>query len=240
MHEKQIDVRLETLENAMRKFYTVRRKIELIIDEEDEKPDKKESTEQRAERLEALSTQREAEYNEAIRVAEEEYYEIKTALISLRSKADAPAGRSAHNDAPAVAQPQGSRVKLPDIKLPTFSGKVKDWVTFRDTFRSLIHNNRQLDDVDKFTYLRSSVAGDAFQEINSVGLSADNYDVAWRMLEKRFENKKLIVKAHMDALFAIEPMRRESCDSLNYLINEFDKNLQMLAKIGEMRTGQRF
>ncbi|XP_058827620.1 uncharacterized protein LOC131687546 [Topomyia yanbarensis] len=233
VHERQIEVRLETLENAMRKFYTVRRKIELIIDEEDEKPDLKESAEQRTERLEALAIQREEEFDEAIRVVEEEYFEIKSSPIALRAKSILQPRQVGPIEDVAIPQPSVSRVKLPDIKLPSFSGKVKEWITFRDSFRSLIHNNRQLDDVDKFTYLRSSVTGDAFQEIDSVELSADNYEVAWRILEKRFENKKLIVKAHLDALFAIEPMRRESCDALNTLISEFDRNLQMLAKIGE-------
>ncbi|XP_058448639.1 uncharacterized protein LOC131428610 [Malaya genurostris] len=230
VHEKQVDVRLETLENAMRKFYTVRRKIELIIDEEDEKPDLKESAEQRVERLESLAIQREDEYDEAIRVVEEEYFEIKSSLIMLRARSSLPARQTSANEDATVPI---SRVKLPDIKLPSFGGKLKDWVTFRDSFRSLIHNNRQLEDVDKFIYLRSSVTGEAFQEICSVELSADNYEIAWKMLEKKFENKKLIVKAHLDALFSIEPMRKESCDALNNLISEFDRNLQMLAKIGE-------
>ncbi|XP_053686424.1 uncharacterized protein LOC128735965 [Sabethes cyaneus] len=198
VHEKQIDVRLETLENAMRKFYTVRRKIEMAIDDEDEKPDTKESAEQRAERLEALAAQREEEYDEAIRVVEEEYYEIKTSLLALRSSADTNTVRATNDVTSAAAQPCFSKVKLPDIKLPTFSGKSPVML-----FKRLIQLH--------------------FRRITT----------KWLMWEKRFENKKLIVKAHLDALFAIEPMRKESYDALCFLINEFDRNLQMLAKIGE-------
>ncbi|XP_055522997.1 uncharacterized protein LOC129717176 [Wyeomyia smithii] len=232
LHEKQIEVRLETLENAMRKFYAVRRKIELSIDEENAKIDTKEPADQRNERLQALAIQREEEYEEAIRLVEEEYLEVKATLIALRPKTEVPFRRSVPEAEPAAVQPVMSKVKLPDIKLPSFTGKTKDWVTFRDTFRSLIYNNHQLDDVDKFTNLRSSVAYDAFREISSIELTADNYEVAWRQLEKKFENKKLIVKAHLDAIFAIEPMRKENLDALNHLINEFDRNLQMLTKIG--------
>lgn len=232
--ENQIEVRLEALENVMQKFYSVRRKIEIAMDEvdpEEDDEDVKETAEERKKRLEKAIATREAQYDEAIHVVEEKYCEVKAALISLR-----PPKPSSSQSTAGVQVPVNSgisRVKLPDIKLPSFSGKIKEWITFRDTFRSLIHNNRQLAPIDKFTYLRSSVHGDALQEICSVELSAENYEVAWKALEKKFENKKLIVKAHLDAIFSVEPLRRENCDALTHLINEFDRNLQMLNKIGE-------
>ncbi|XP_062556585.1 uncharacterized protein LOC134221410 [Armigeres subalbatus] len=85
----------------------------------------------------------------------------------------------------------------------------------------------------KFTYLRSSLSGDALQEVSSIDLSAANYTVAWKALEGRYENKKLIVKAHLDALFAVDSLKKETYEGLNQLIGDFEKNLQMLEKIGE-------
>ncbi|XP_055543759.1 uncharacterized protein LOC129729273 [Wyeomyia smithii] len=125
-----------------------------------------------------------------------------------------------------------SRVKLPDIKLPTFSGNLMQWITFRDSFRSLIHYNKSLSAIDKFTYLRASVNGEALQEIQTIELTEVNYDVAWSALEKRYENKKLILKTHLDAIFAAEPVRKESFEALNQLLGTFDKNLQMIEKLG--------
>ncbi|XP_058839383.1 uncharacterized protein LOC131694882 [Topomyia yanbarensis] len=125
------------------------------------------------------------------------------------------------------------RVKLPELKLPTFGGHLRDWITFRDTFKNLISDNAQLTEIDKFTYLRTSLSGKALQEIGSIELSAANYSIAWKLLESRYENKKLLVKSHLDALLSIEPMKRESFESLNHVINDFDKHLQMLHKLGE-------
>ncbi|XP_062701379.1 uncharacterized protein LOC134285171 [Aedes albopictus] len=223
-HEIQIDVRLETLEEAMKKFYSVRRKIELYFDDEDSASEVKIAENTRSEREKRKKSFEESLYN-----VQEQYFEVKAALIQLRPKKETP--RATIENVVEV-QPV-SRVKLPDIKLPSFSGRIQDWTSFRDTFRSLIHNNQQLADVDKFTYLRSSTTGEALQELNSVELTGDNYEVAWKMLEKKYENKKLIVKAHLDALFAVEPMRRENCEALSHIISEFDKNLLMLNKIGE-------
>ncbi|XP_062716443.1 uncharacterized protein LOC134291954 [Aedes albopictus] len=184
-HEIQIDVRLETLEEAMKKFYSVRRKIELYFDDEDSASEVKIAENTRSEREKRKKSFEESLYN-----VQEQYFEVKAALIQLRPKKETP--------------------------------------------RATIEN---LADVDKFTYLRSSTTGEALQELNSVELTGDNYEVAWKMLEKKYENKKLIVKAHLDALFAVEPMRRENFvrlrGPLSHIISEFDKNLLMLNKIGE-------
>lgn len=91
--------------------------------------------------------------------------------------------------------------------------------------------------MDKFIYLRSALSEDALQEINSVELSTVNYSVAWAVLEGRYENKKLIVKGHLDSLFVLEGLRRENFEELNHLVSEFEKNLQMLEKVGE-KTAQ--
>ncbi|XP_055584794.1 uncharacterized protein LOC129737659 [Uranotaenia lowii] len=225
-HAAQIATRLEMLETAMKKFYTVQRKLEIVLEEEDEET--KESPEQRCER------QQKRDDASAVLTCffEDTYCELKAslkALLPLEPDVTPPQPTTLPSNLPGT----NSRVKLPEIRLPSFGGLTREWVTFRDTFRSLIHLNDQLSTMDKFTYLRSSLTGDAFQEIASVDVTAANYSVAWDLLQKRYENKKLIVKAHLDALFSIEPIKREGFDALSQLISEFDRNLLQLAKIGE-------
>ncbi|KAJ8932650.1 hypothetical protein NQ318_005683 [Aromia moschata] len=79
-------------------------------------------------------------------------------------------------------------VKLPKISLPTFEGKSPEWLDFRDTYVSLIHNNVSLNDVQKFHYLRASLKGHADQIIKSSEFSANNYQSAWKCLTDRFDN----------------------------------------------------
>ncbi|XP_062715106.1 uncharacterized protein LOC134291407 [Aedes albopictus] len=227
-HETQIATRMEILEEAMKKLYVLRRKIEVLTEEADEQEflgSKEEPAELKA-RLSALVEKRQLENSAVIQQAEDTYCELKSALQNLRPNESAT---------PSV-QPRPtalSTVKLPEIRLPSFGGKIRDWVTFRDMFRSLIHRNQQLTDIDKFTYLRSSLEGEALREIAMIEITAANYIIAWEMLQKRYENKKLIVKAHIDALFAVEPLKRENYEALCHLISEYDRNLQMLDKIGE-------
>ncbi|XP_055591290.1 uncharacterized protein LOC129743332 [Uranotaenia lowii] len=225
-HAAQIATRLEMLETAMKKFYTVQRKLEIVQEEEDEET--KESPEQRCER------QQKRDDVSAVLTCffEDTYFELKAslkALLPLETDFPPPQPTTLPSSLPGT----NSRVKLPEIRFPSFGGLTREWVTFRDTFRSLIHLNDQLSTMDKFTYLRSSLTGDAFQEIASVDVTAANYSVAWDLLQKRYENKKFIVKAHLDALFSIEPIKRESFEALSHLISEYDRNLLQLAKIGE-------
>ncbi|XP_062535225.1 uncharacterized protein LOC134204419 [Armigeres subalbatus] len=125
-----------------------------------------------------------------------------------------------------------SRIKLPEVKLPTFSGCVSEWITFRDTFKSLIDSNPQLSPIDKLSYLVASLSKDARKVVESVEHTAANYPVAWNLLEKRFDNKKLVVRTLIDALFSIEPLKRKCYESLMHLVDDFERNLCMIDKMG--------
>ncbi|XP_062533826.1 uncharacterized protein LOC134202861 [Armigeres subalbatus] len=219
--------------NDLRFIYlnvTSKRKIELLTEDADgeDSDTKKISSETR----EAQTKKKEEENVEKVINAENQYCSLKATLMSILTS---QTSTSSSMQQPVLHGPVGglSRVKLPEIRLPSFCGQLREWVSFRDTFRSLIHNNQQLTEMDKFTYLRSSLSGEALQEINSVQMSDVNYVIAWEMLEKRYENKKLIVKAHLDSLFSIEPIRREGYEPLSRLIGDFDKHLLMLDKVGE-------
>ncbi|XP_062556861.1 uncharacterized protein LOC134221689 [Armigeres subalbatus] len=98
---------------------------------------------------------------------------------------------------------------------------------------SLIASNTHLSDVDKFSYLLSSLSKEAKRVVEVIEVTSDNYAVAWELLEKRFENKYLIVKSYVEALFTADPVKKECHESLNRLIDTFERNLKKLEKTGE-------
>ncbi|XP_055589698.1 uncharacterized protein LOC129741909 [Uranotaenia lowii] len=225
----QLSSRLQVIDTVYSEFFEVRSKIEMLLDEAAEKEQKDADSEVKRE----IAKQREEENDKILQQFDDRYFAIRGDLLRLQGDKDALGVNTTSNSQSQSASGNTSRVKLPEIRLPSFSGTIREWVTFRDSFRSLIHDNEHLTKMDKFTYLRSSLHGDALKEINNIELSEANYDVAWKMLEVRYENKKLIVKAYLDALFALEPLKKENYDGLNFLISEFEKNLMMLQKIGE-------
>ena len=98
----------------------------------------------------------------------------------------------------------GAKVKLPKISLPRFGGNPVKWIPFWDSYKSAIHVNPDLSEVDKFNYLRSLLDHMAFDAIAGLTLSAANYQEAVEILLKRFGDKKVIISKHMDTLIHME------------------------------------
>nr|CAI5847191.1 unnamed protein product [Callosobruchus analis] len=56
-----------------------------------------------------------------------------------------------------------SSPQLSSIPVSKFNGNLDDWLSYRDTFISLIHTNNSLDNIQKFHFLRTSLVEDAGQ-----------------------------------------------------------------------------
>ncbi|KAJ8980833.1 hypothetical protein NQ317_018413 [Molorchus minor] len=81
-------------------------------------------------------------------------------------------------------------IKLPPIKLPNFDGQYQNWLEFKDGFKALVDENSCLNNTQKFYYLRSSLTKEAGGVIITyLEITAENYAVAWSLLEERFANK---------------------------------------------------
>lgn len=103
----------------------------------------------------------------------------------------------------------GSRINLPKILLSHFNGDLISWRSFNDTFDLLVHENLNLNNVERFHYLISSVSGPAAAVVvRSIPLTGLNYDVAWNELNDRFDITRLILHAHLDKQFGFAPIKK--------------------------------
>lgn len=59
----------------------------------------------------------------------------------------------------------GIKVKLPTVNLPVFDGNPEKWLEFRDSFQGLIDANRDLTNIQRMYYLKSSLKGRAAEVI---------------------------------------------------------------------------
>lgn len=168
---------------------------------------------------------------------EEQYY----ALVSRARILLAGKGEERHDSAGFVAGSEDSItgrhnnnfIRLPKIDLPHFDGGYQSWLEFRDTYLSLIHDNDSIDTISKFHYLRASLKGSAAQIIKNIIFKKDNYNIAWGLIYDRFNNNRLLVNFHVQALFNIEPVQKESSCSLRNLIDVTNKNLRALKMMNE-------
>lgn len=124
-------------------------------------------------------------------------------------------------------------VKLPTITMPSFDGTYEHWLEFRDTFLSLVHNSKEISNIEKFHYLKSSLKGSAELVIESLEFSASNYTVAWELLLNRYNNSRLLVHNHVKALFNLSVLPRESPNLIRKLIDTILKNIRALKMLGE-------
>lgn len=128
---------------------------------------------------------------------------------------------------------ESQSIKLPIIKLPVFKGEYEKWLEFRDAFKALVHSNNNLSEIQKYYYLKSSLEAEASEVIQNMEVSADNYVVAWNLLEERFENKKLIIHNHVKSIFDFPQLYKESHIELRKLFDNVTRHLRSLKTIGE-------
>uniref|UniRef100_A0A1B0DMC4 Uncharacterized protein n=1 Tax=Phlebotomus papatasi TaxID=29031 RepID=A0A1B0DMC4_PHLPP len=70
-------------------------------------------------------------------------------------------------------------------------------------FTSSIINHPDLYPVQKLQYLRSALSGEAFSLIKNLPTTAANFDVAWRILEERYNKKYNIIMDHISTFFNV-------------------------------------
>jgi hypothetical protein len=171
----------------------------------------------------------EAQTNERIEF-ENIYFETMTAIATAIESYDKTKVAATNNNqnSTAIQSHQNSKINLPVIQIPEFSGHFEKWLSFRDVFQSLIHNNNNLNSIEKMHYLKSSLSGDALHTIENLAISGANYDEAWSLLEKRYGNERLIVQAHIRKILNSPAINKCTAASLRQLSDDVRSNLAVL------------
>lgn len=130
--------------------------------------------------------------------------------------------------APIIAQAHPSPFRLPQISIPTFSGDYANWSAFNDMFVSLIHSNGSLTNVQKLHYLKSNLSGQAANLLRHTTITNDNYDIAWNLLKRRYQNKKALVDTQLKILYNQPGHSAESSSNIRELIDTTTECLNAL------------
>ncbi|XP_025829367.1 uncharacterized protein LOC112904173 [Agrilus planipennis] len=164
---------------------------------------------------------------------EERYYECAEKIRRLLSSSSrSSCSLSDTNIASSSFQDRkDTSLMLPKIQLPTFDGDLTQWRSFSDTFRSLVHENENIINVQKFHYLKASLQGEAATVINTLNASAENYLVAWSMLEKRCNQPRKIIQSHLRAFLELSPIIKESPSAIRTLILSAEMHVNALKSL---------
>ncbi|XP_064461751.1 uncharacterized protein LOC135371708 [Ornithodoros turicata] len=141
------------------------------------------------------------------------YLESITAItVQVRRALSTTAGpvsnnhRDGHQASPQHGHGASDGVSLPKLHIDTFNGELSKWQGFWDQFRTSIHDNSRLSQVNKLKYLVSLVSGSAATAIEGLTITDQNYVTAVDILKARFGKDKLLINDHLDSLFDLKPV----------------------------------
>ncbi|XP_055604940.1 uncharacterized protein LOC129753170 [Uranotaenia lowii] len=162
----------------------------------------------------------------------EKYYHSKAFLMEkLKERTQLSDLSSTVRVNDSVMQPTLDHVRLPQIKLQTFNGNIEEWLSFRDLYMSLIHWKTDLPEVEKFHYLKGCLQGEPKALIDPIKITKTNYQIAWDLLLKRYNNSKLFRKRQVQGLFQLPSLTKESVSDLQVLLEGFERIVQTLDQI---------
>nr|CAI5856106.1 unnamed protein product [Callosobruchus analis] len=128
------------------------------------------------------------------------YYKILSVAATLANNS---AGIRPHDITNSISnQPRSVKPRLPKLELFHFDSKLENWPTFFDTFSSLIHNNTDISNTEKFYYLLTAVSGPALSLVKTT--------------------------SYLDKLFHFKPLATESAASLNLFLQTFQESVKAL------------
>ncbi|XP_063218586.1 uncharacterized protein LOC134528849 [Bacillus rossius redtenbacheri] len=152
---------------------------------------------------------------------EEKYFEVMSTLEAIEEVKVVSPGTP-------TTQVSKSRVALPKISLPKFDGSPQQWANFSNLFITLVANNADISSVEKLAYLKTALNGEPLGMVQSLPISEANYEVAWKLLVGRYENKRLIVSVHVEALLKAPMAASDSPKALRNLLTIVNENLLAL------------
>lgn len=123
-----------------------------------------------------------------------------------------------------------SNIRFPQITLPTFSGDIKSWPKYYDTFNSLIHNSEVLSDTEKFHYLFSTLSGDALSAVSMYPVTQEHYQSAYTALFNRYNSKRDLAYSCWRDILNVD-LRFNNANEFNKSLNLLQENLKILKSI---------
>ncbi|CAG7733790.1 unnamed protein product [Allacma fusca] len=144
-----------------------------------------------------------------------------------------PAGTP--NPQSTLNQNQSSmKPKLPQLTLPTFTGKYEDWLLFRDRFNQSVHNRADLSGAEKFEYLLAALEGPAADLIESIPLQDTNYPIAYNRLVDTFQHTREIIFRQVDRILDQPEMHSRSASALRSMSNITANSLAAISSLGQV------
>ena len=122
--------------------------------------------------------------------------------------------------------------RMPSLTIPTFNGDPSSWQSFWDCFDTVVHSNHTLTGVQKLSYLRARLQGDASVAILGFPLTNANYEHSITLLKTQFGLSYKLVNTHMHALLDTSHPTN-SLSSLQQFHDTTESHIHSLSSLGK-------
>lgn len=94
-------------------------------------------------------------------------------------------------------------------------------MSFRDTFKTLIHNKTNVEKIQKFPFLKFTLIDDAQRVIQAIPVTSETYEEAWALLKRCYDRPRFIIENHVKALINLLNCTKHSIRTFldNVLLN---------------------
>ena len=133
---------------------------------------------------------------------------------------------------PCTQSDTKSSNKLPKYSLPSFEGDSREWQPFWDNFLVMVENDTSIPTIQKFSYLRGALKGEAKTTIDGLSLTVDNYETAKKLLHSRFGGKEKIIFNHVQDLLALSVTQHPTVKQLWDFHDKLQIHIRSLASLG--------
>ncbi|XP_045448920.1 uncharacterized protein LOC123657418 [Melitaea cinxia] len=120
----------------------------------------------------------------------------------------------------------------PKIDIPVFTGKYIQWPTFFDLFNETIHNNNFLSKCQKMQHLKGKLKGEAERLIQHLNISADNYDTAWDLLTRRYNNTQLLFTKNLETFLNQPTVQKQTAYEIKRLYDTSMECIHAIQNLG--------
>lgn len=117
-------------------------------------------------------------------------------------------------------------IKLERVPLPTFGGALTEWISFRDQYLDLVHENPNLTEVMKFYQLRACLNGKPLDVINGFQISTNSYQAAWEAVRQRYDHTGQLINEYIKKVLYLPCLDKNP--NREKLLNMVDRTNQML------------
>lgn len=159
----------------------------------------------------------------ALRIENEDLTNIaERAILSVRlEQAEFQHKRDTQPEAP----------KLQPLRVPKFDGSCQNWVPFVNLFRKVIHDNDNMDNTQRMQYLLDCLEGEPKRLIQHLDLTDKNYETAFVMLEKRYNDDRKIINKHVDDILEHADIA-DDIGGLKSLVDSINESLHAIKNQG--------